>query len=92
MQANLTAVEDGARRQEPRYTFRASSRDDLTPTKQQLRVLELLSRGLSVHQAADEMGIGYQTAKTHLQHVRSTLGAKTKTHAVAEAIRMGLFP
>lgn len=83
-------MDDGVRRLGPQY--RGGSDGDLAPTKAQLRILELLSRGLTIQQAADAEGIGRTTVKTHLEHVRARLRAKTKTHAVAEAIRMGLIP
>jgi len=48
-------------------------------TGSELRVLLALATGLSVKQAAEILGIGDTTAKTHLQHIYAKTGISKKT-------------
>jgi DNA-binding CsgD family transcriptional regulator len=50
-----------------------------------------LSHGLTEREAADVLGIAYFTVRKHTARARLFLAAKTNTHAVALAIRMGLI-
>lgn len=50
------------------------------------------SRGLTRRQIADATAKSPETIKTQLNFCRLKLGAKTTTHAVAEAIRRDLIP
>jgi DNA-binding CsgD family transcriptional regulator len=52
-------------------------------------VLLLLSHGCTLAQAADALGIGYETARSHRQRARFKLRAKNVTHTVALALRLG---
>lgn len=56
----------------------------------QREILGYLAEGLAIKQAADRMGIGYGTAKRHSEAARANLGARTKTQAVAIAVRKGI--
>jgi DNA-binding NarL/FixJ family response regulator len=71
-------------------TPRQRSRDDLTDGDR--LVLQTLSRGLTVTQASDVLGIPYETVKSRLRKSCRVLRAKNSTHAVANAIRAGLIP
>lgn len=62
---------------------------DLSPT--QLEVIRGLSFGLSQKQVAAGMGISCRTVEIHCTALRIRLDAKTSTHAVAIALRMGLI-
>jgi DNA-binding CsgD family transcriptional regulator len=53
-------------------------------TRSELRVLLAMAPGLSVREAADTLGIGETTAKTHLQHIYS----KTQTSKRAELMQL----
>ena len=53
-------------------------------TRSELRVLLALAPGLSVREAADTLGIGETTAKTHLQHIYS----KTQTSKRAQLMQL----
>jgi DNA-binding CsgD family transcriptional regulator len=53
-------------------------------TRSELRVLLAMVPGLSVKEAAEMLGIGENTAKTHLQHIYS----KTSTSKQTELIRL----
>ena len=52
----------------------------LTPSE--LRVLLAMAPGLSVKEAAEMLGLGETTAKTHLQHIHSKTGTSKQTELV----------
>lgn len=58
-------------------------------TKVEARLLQAISFGLSDHEAADIVGVPYDTGQDHLRRARRVLAAKNTTHAVALAIRRG---
>lgn len=62
-----------------------------TPTRSELQVLTCLSHGMTRAMAADALGLGVETVKSHLRSARQRLGAKDSTHAVAIAIRLGMI-
>jgi DNA-binding CsgD family transcriptional regulator len=64
--------------------------DGLAPLSDREReVLTLLAFGHSGEQIARELFISPETVRTHVQHVRSKLGATTRGHAIAIAISQG---
>jgi len=48
-------------------------------TASELRVLLAMAPGLSVRAAAEMLGIGQETAKTHLQHIHAKTGISKQT-------------
>lgn len=61
---------------------------NLTP--QEMRVLELLPRGLTNREIGLRLTIGEQTVKTHLHHAMRKLGAHDRAEAASIAVREGL--
>ncbi|HEX2195470.1 MAG TPA: response regulator transcription factor [Actinomycetota bacterium] len=59
-------------------------------TLQEMRVLELLPRGLTNQEIGDQLGIGENTVKTHLRNLMRKLGARDRVEAAAIALREGL--
>jgi len=59
-------------------------------TMQEMRVLELVPRGLSNAQIGRELGISEQTIKTHLYSAMRKLGVSNRTEAASLARREGL--
>jgi two-component system response regulator DevR len=59
-------------------------------TLQEMRVLELLPRGLTNNEIGDRLGIGENTVKTHLRNLMRKLGARDRVEAAAIALREGL--
>jgi DNA-binding CsgD family transcriptional regulator len=57
-------------------------------TRTELRVLLAMAPGLSVKEAAEMLGIGENTAKTHLQHIHSKTGTSKQT----ELMRLSSMP
>jgi DNA-binding NarL/FixJ family response regulator len=60
-------------------------------TSRQREVLELLADGLPYDEIAKRMGVGPETARTHAQNAIARLGARTRTEAVAVALRRRLI-
>jgi two-component system nitrate/nitrite response regulator NarL len=52
-------------------------------------VLSLVANGLEYAEIAERLGIGAETARTHLKKACLRLGAATRTQAVARALREG---
>ena len=69
---------------------RIQFRTALTP--RELAVLRLLSRGKRIRQIASHLGLGEETVRSHFKMAQQKLAAKSQAHAVAEAIRLHLFP
>jgi DNA-binding CsgD family transcriptional regulator len=69
---------------------RFENRAILTP--RELAVLRLISRGKSFRDVAENLEIGEETVRTHLKKIQAKLGVKSRTHAVAEALRQQLIP
>ena len=59
-------------------------------TLAEMRVLELLPRGASNRDIAEELSVSEQTVKTHVRHVLAKLGARDRAQAAAIAMREGL--
>src|SRR5262249_56151533 len=51
-------------------------------TRSELRVLLAMAPGLCVKEAAEVLGIGENTAKTHLQHIHSKTGTSKQTELI----------
>ena len=60
-------------------------------TGEELAVLRLASQGLTLEQAADELGVSIATVTRRRADIFRKLRAKTLPHAVAIAIRQGLI-
>ena len=61
----------------------------LSPRERQ--VLGLLSEGHTSAEAAASLGIGEETVQTHVRRAMAKLSARTRTEAVATALRLGLL-
>lgn len=57
----------------------------------QVRILELLSRGLTPEMVADATGWSPDAIDQQIRLARTALGAKNAAHAVAQALRRGLI-
>lgn len=61
-------------------------------TQQELKVLELLTAGLSNQQIAERLVITPATVKFHIHKIRSKLGTSSRTETVVQALRHHLVP
>jgi PAS domain S-box-containing protein len=70
---------------------------DIRPTpvpalsKRELQVLQLLASGLGTRQIAENLGVSAITARNHITHVVSKLGARNRLQAVLYASRRRLI-
>jgi len=61
-------------------------------TQRERQVLRgLATPGKTSAQVAAQLGIGFETLRTHLKNAMRKLGVRTARHAVSEAIRRGLI-
>ena len=61
------------------------------PTPQHERVLELAAQGLTNRQIGERMFISESTVRFHVQKLKGTFGARTRTELIAKAIRSGVI-
>ncbi len=65
---------------------RSDSSNIGTLTRRETDVLELLARGRSNKQIANELGLGLRTVEGHVSNVLAKLGVQSRTEAVAYAL------
>jgi DNA-binding NarL/FixJ family response regulator len=68
---------------------RAAGRPTLTPRESE--VLAHIADGLSHDEIGKRLSISPETVRTHVRKACERLNARTRTHAVATALRLGLF-
>jgi DNA-binding NarL/FixJ family response regulator len=68
---------------------RSPAQTELTP--REIEVLTLLAEGLSHEEIGNQLEIGVETVRTHARKAADRLGARTRTQAVATAIRLGVL-
>ncbi|MGH7426650.1 MAG: response regulator transcription factor, partial [Candidatus Methylomirabilales bacterium] len=59
-------------------------------TPREREVLERIVLGQTTEDMADEMGVAYNTVRTHIQNVLTKLGVHSKLEAAAFAVRNSL--
>lgn len=65
----------------------AGSASDLTDRERE--VLVLIARGYTSARIARRLGVATSTIRTHVEHIRSKLGVRTRSQAVARALAIG---
>lgn len=60
-------------------------------TKRELEILGWIKEGKTTHDIALILGLSPFTVKNHVQNVLKKLGARSRSHAVAQALNMGLL-
>ena len=48
-------------------------------TTHQQAILKLVAQGLTMQDIADQVGIGYETVRTHIDRLKRKVGAENKT-------------
>lgn len=67
-------------------------RENLSITRRELEILELIARGMSNREIAEKLFVSENTVKTHSSRVFDKLGAKRRTQAVQLGKEFGLLP
>ena len=80
-------IEEFAQRPEPRDNA-VSLPADLTDSEQE--ALQLLARGMSNREIAEQMFVGEATAKTHVSRLLTKLGVRDRVQAVVLAYESGI--
>lgn len=57
-------------------------------TERQGQILQLYADGAHTERVAEALGLSTETVRTHTKRILAKLNARTRTHAVAEAIRL----
>ena len=67
-------------------------REDLSITRREFEVLELVAQGMSNREIAEKLFVSENTVKTHASRVFDKLGAKRRIQAVQRGKELGLLP
>jgi ATP/maltotriose-dependent transcriptional regulator MalT len=65
---------------------------ELTITKRELEILELMAQGLSNREIGEKLFVSENTVKTHTSRLFDKLDARRRTQAVQIGKRLGLIP
>ncbi len=65
---------------------------ELSITKRELEILELIAQGMSNREIAEKLFVSENTVKTHSSRLFDKLSAKRRTQAVQIAKELGLIP
>ena len=60
-------------------------------SKREAEVLQLIARGASTSEAAEELYISVKTVKNHLASVYQKLDSRDRTQAIIQAVRLGII-
>jgi DNA-binding CsgD family transcriptional regulator len=60
-------------------------------TRRQLEVVDLIARGLTSQEIADELGVRPKTVENYKQRLFARLGVQNQAHAVARCAHLGLI-
>jgi two-component system, NarL family, response regulator LiaR len=76
----------------PNFQFDESRLERLGISKREYEVLELMARGLSNQEIADQLFVSLNTVKTHSSNLFLKLEAKRRTQAIQRAKELQLIP
>ncbi len=68
-----------------------SAHPDTRLSSRQKEIAQLIADGLSSEEIAERLSLSEATVKTHVRLLRERLSARTRSHAVAIALRKGLI-
>lgn len=68
-----------------------SLQEDLTLSKREIEVIELMSKGMSNQEIADQLFVSLNTIKTHSSNIYLKLNAKRRTQAISIAKELGII-
>ena len=59
------------------------------PSPREREILDLLVKGLVLKEVADQLGIGLETVRTHVNHIYQKLHVRSRIEAVVKYLRQG---
>jgi DNA-binding NarL/FixJ family response regulator len=65
----------------------AAASEQLSPREHE--ILDLLVKGLVLKEVAEQLGIGLETVRTHVNHIYQKLHVRSRTEAVVKYLRQG---
>jgi NarL family two-component system response regulator LiaR len=74
------------------FALNEKSLRELTITRRELEILELIANGMSNREIAEKLFVSENTVKTHSSRLFDKLGAKRRTQAVQMGKELGLIP
>ncbi len=77
---------------DPNFTINEAELQRLGISKREYEVLEMIARGLSNHEIADQLFISLSTVKTHSSNIFQKLGVQRRTQAIRRAKELRLLP
>ena len=77
---------------QPSFSLNEARLRELGITRRELEILELIARGLSNREIAEQLFVSENTVKTHSSRLFDKLSAKRRTQAVQLGKEFGLIP
>jgi DNA-binding CsgD family transcriptional regulator len=74
------------------FAVNSKKREELEITPRELEILELMAKGMSNREIAENLFVSENTVKTHSSRVFDKLGARRRTQAVQLGKEFGLIP
>ena len=74
------------------FALNESKLRELSITRRELEILELIAQGMSNREIAEKLFVSENTVKTHSSHLFDKLSAKRRTQAVQIGKELGLIP
>lgn len=74
------------------FTFNQSAAEELSLSKRELDVLQLMARGLSNQEIADNLFVSLSTVKTHTTNLFDKMAVRRRTQAIQKGRRLGIIP
>lgn len=71
--------------------LKAKQQVDETLTERQAEILQLFADGAKTEGVASALGVTTETVRTHTKRILAKMNAKTRTHAIVKAIRVGII-
>ncbi|QEE51234.1 DNA-binding response regulator [Flavobacterium alkalisoli] len=76
----------------PEFVLNQNELDNLNLTARELEVLELMAKGMSNKEIADQLFVSLNTIKTHSGKLFEKMEVKRRTQAVEKAKRLSIIP
>ena len=87
----IDTVSSGGRHISERIAVRLAERiDKSTLTRREMEVLQLVTKGKSNKEIADQLGMAEETVKHHMDNILSKLGVENRTSAATAALLRGI--